>query len=163
MSNLERNFVAERSNLDLKRFILNDADYRHSEDDAMLIFSIGTHSVLEPIYKEIKNRVPCKAMYYHDAVNPEMALLEISRSGCSKAVAIKKLAKEIGASRIVAFGDNLNDLEMFRAAHHAIAVDNALPEVKAVAHEVISSNATDSVAHWLEEDMKNLGFHDQTV
>ena len=36
--------------------------------------------------------------------------------------------------KTVVFGDYLNDLDMFKVSGHAIAVENALPEVKFAAH-----------------------------
>lgn len=50
------------------------------------------------------------------------------------------------------FGDSLNDLTMFAVADVAVAVGNALPEVKAAADKVIEANYTDSVARFIAED-----------
>jgi hypothetical protein len=48
----------------------------------------------------------------------------------------------------------MNDLGMFKIAGRAIAVSNAIPEVKRAAHEIIGSNDNDSVIAYLE----SLGF-----
>jgi hydroxymethylpyrimidine pyrophosphatase-like HAD family hydrolase len=58
----------------------------------------------------------------------------------------------MGVERVVVFGDNLNDLSMFEVADLAVAVDNALPEVKAAADVVIGANTTDAVARFIAED-----------
>ena len=55
----------------------------------------------------------------------------------------------VRADRVVAFGDNINDLPMLRAADVAVAVGNALPEVKAAADIVICFNTEDSVARFV--------------
>lgn len=53
--------------------------------------------------------------------------------------------------RVVVFGDNRNDIKMFRAADHAVAVANALDDVKLHAHEVIGPNTDDSVVKYLQQ------------
>jgi HAD superfamily hydrolase (TIGR01484 family) len=79
-------------------------------------------------------------------------LLEISASGISKASGLASLAEQHGvdAAQVVAFGDMPNDLPMLSWAGYAVAVDNAHPEVKAVADEVTASNDDDGVARVLE-------------
>lgn len=149
LSASEAKFVAERQHLPLKRFILDDSDYRHSPDEAMLIFAMNDYPTLERVYNEIAESIPCSPMLYCDSCDPSVALLEVYAQGCSKAAAIRRLATKVGAERIVVFGDNRNDLAMFQAAHTAIAVENAVPEIKAVADIIIGPNTSDSVARWL--------------
>lgn len=50
------------------------------------------------------------------------------------------------------FGDNLNDLPMMRVADTAVAVGNALPEVREEAAVTIGPNSADSVARFILED-----------
>lgn len=153
MSVQEQEFVQERLNTPFKRFLLDDAQYHTSDDPAMLIFSMNDYTTLERIYNEVKATVDCSPMFYHDIFDSGVGLLEIYTSGCTKAGAIKRLAKRVGATRVVAFGDNRNDIAMLQAADHAIAVENAFPEVKAVAHEVIGPNTDDAVAHFIANDI----------
>jgi hydroxymethylpyrimidine pyrophosphatase-like HAD family hydrolase len=56
------------------------------------------------------------------------------------------------AALIVALGDNVNDIEMLRAADRAVAVENAVPELHQIAHQVIAHHASDSVIQFLEKD-----------
>ena len=51
-----------------------------------------------------------------------------------------------GCSRVVCFGDNFNDLPMFEAADVAVAVTNAVDEVKNHADFL-----TDDVTRFIEE------------
>jgi hypothetical protein len=55
------------------------------------------------------------------------------------------------ADRLTVFGDNLNDLPMMAVADVAVAVENALPEVKKAADIVIGTNQSDAVALYLEQ------------
>ena len=50
------------------------------------------------------------------------------------------------------FGDNLNDLPMMAVADVAVAVDNALPQVKEAADIIIGPNTANSVARFIKQD-----------
>lgn len=154
LSPQEERFVAERQHLPLKRFFLNDPNYRHSDDEALLIFSMNKFAVLDAIASDLRHRVPsCSVMVYHDIFDPNEGYLEIFTAGTSKAAAIRQFASELGATRVVVFGDNRNDMAMMQAADYSVAVENAFPEVKAIASEVIGPNTADSVPHWIEQDL----------
>ena len=154
LSPQEERFVAARQQLPLKKFFLNDRDYRHSDDEALLIFSMNKYVVLQAIANDLKASVPtCSVMLYHDIFDESEGYLEIFTAGTSKARAIGELAREVGAGRVVVFGDNRNDIAMMQAADHSVAVGNAFPEVKAAASEVIGPNTADSVARWIEQEL----------
>jgi hypothetical protein len=152
MSAQEQRFVEQRQHLPLKRFFLNDKDFRHNDDEALLIFSLNKYAVLKAIASDIKAAVDtCSVMLYHDIFDESEGYLEIFTADTSKARAIRQLAQQVGAQRVVVFGDNRNDIAMMQAADHSVAVGNAFPEVKAAASEVIGPNTADSVARWIEE------------
>ncbi len=154
LSPQEEHFVTERRHLPLKKFFLDDRDYRHSHDEALLIFSLNKYCVLKDIADDLKASVPtCSVMVYHDIFDPSEGYLEIFTSGTSKAAAIRKLARELGARRVVVFGDNRNDIAMMQAADYSVAVSNAFPEVKAAASEVIGPNTADSVPLWIVHEL----------
>ncbi len=154
LSPQEQRFIDERQHLPLKKFFLNDPDYRHSDDEALLIFSINKYAVLEAIANDLKATVStCSVVVYHDIFDESEGYLEIFSAGTSKAGAIRELASGIGAQRVVVFGDNRNDIAMMRAADYSVAVDNAFPEVKMIASEVIGPNTDDSVASWIEKEL----------
>jgi Cof subfamily protein (haloacid dehalogenase superfamily) len=70
-----------------------------------------------------------------------------------KAHALKKVMEylEREPSDVTVFGDSVNDIGMFKLAGTAVAVSNALDEVKAVADVVLPhSNDEDGVAKYLE-------------
>lgn len=75
--------------------------------------------------------------------------LEIMPREATKARAALRLKAQLGCARMVAFGDGMNDLELFAAADEAYAVENAAPRLKALATDVIGSNREDGVARWL--------------
>ena len=55
----------------------------------------------------------------------------------------------LGCGRLVVFGDGINDMDMFKIADESYAVENAVPELKAIASGTIGSNDDDGVAKWL--------------
>ena len=52
---------------------------------------------------------------------------------------------------LVAFGDDINDLEMVKNCGIGVAVENAIDDVKAAAKYICGTNDNDGVAKWLEE------------
>ena len=70
-------------------------------------------------------------------------------AAASKSNAIRQLKAHLGCERLVVFGDGKNDIDMFQLADESYAVENAAPELKAVATGVIGSNNDDAVAKWL--------------
>jgi len=50
----------------------------------------------------------------------------------------------------MAIGDGINDVDLLQAVGMPVAVANAIPEAKAVAKAVVSSNDEDGVAEAIE-------------
>lgn len=53
--------------------------------------------------------------------------------------------------KVIAFGDDFNDIDMLRECGRGVAVANAIDEVKAVADYICDSNDNDGAAKWIEE------------
>ena len=83
----------------------------------------------------------------------QRAWVEVNHPEARKDVALLALALRLGVAPddIIYFGDSLNDLVVFRALRHCVAVDNARPEVKALAWRIAPSNNEDGVACVLAE------------
>lgn len=73
----------------------------------------------------------------------------------TKANGIKILAAHYGISleEIAVFGDDYNDIDILQSCGIGIAVDNALPEVKAAADQICGSNEQDGVARWIADNL----------
>lgn len=80
--------------------------------------------------------------------------LEIMPAGTSKGAAATVLKERLGAEKLVAFGDALNDRELFRAADEAYAVENADEELKKAATAVIGYSEEDSVSKFIRDNLK---------
>ena len=64
--------------------------------------------------------------------------IDITNKGVSKGTAINKVFEKFGIVRneALAFGDNFNDIEMFKEVHYSYAMKNASDEVKKFANYV---------------------------
>ena len=78
---------------------------------------------------------------------------EVYRSACSKGSGLRVLAEalEIPMARTVALGDNYNDLDLFDAAAHSVAMGNAPADVKSQADRVAPDVRDCGAAQVLEE------------
>ncbi len=152
MNRKERDFYEQRKNLQLKRFYIGMNVPDACLDKMMLAFATGPTDNIMRVADKLKKRGDCSVSAYPDIFDPKASLIEIFAPGVSKAGAVMRLKKECGADRLVVFGDNLNDLPMFEVADLAVAVGNALPEVKTRAGEVIGPNSADAVARFIEKD-----------
>jgi 5-amino-6-(5-phospho-D-ribitylamino)uracil phosphatase len=84
-------------------------------------------------------------------------VIEIVKSGLNKAVGLKVAAEyfQIPQDRVIAFGDEDNDLEMLEFAGKGIAMGNGIDQVKSIANDITISNQEDGVAVYLN-DLLNL-------
>ncbi len=80
-------------------------------------------------------------------------VIEIIRAGMNKAIGLEKIASyyKIPTERIIAFGDEDNDLEMLKYAGHGVAMGNAIDKLKAVANKETLTNEEDGIAHYLQK------------
>lgn len=149
MSMLEHTFMEERLHTPYKRFhVAADAESELPErlDRVLLFYCMRPTSEVIPVYEEIRHSDDLRAVYYHDMYGEEIALMEVFGPEASKANAVRRLADMVGTDRIVAYGDNVNDLPILKIADDAVAVENAVPEVKAMASRIIGPNTADAVA-----------------
>jgi len=82
---------------------------------------------------------------------PGWSFLSLHDARATKDQGIRALQKECGLedARLVAFGDDVNDISMLRMASRAVAMANARDDVKSAAHEITGSNQEDSVVKWI--------------
>lgn len=153
LSDGELKFVSERQALPLKKFILNHPDRLNAAiPNTIMYFALGEKKRIFELADELRLHVDCSVSSYIDIFGKDTGIIEIFARRVSKAEAVRKLAERVNAGRIVVFGDNLNDIPMLQTADVAVAVGNALDEVKAVADKVIDANHTDAVARYIAED-----------
>ena len=136
-------------------------DGRFTQTDDMTIIPDEQHSVyinyyalpeiLDSVVEKLKDIPEIDFAYYKDSYSDDW-LVEIYSHTASKANAAREASEIIGAEHIVAFGDNLNDIKMLQGADTAVAVSNAVPQVKEIADIIIGNNNDDSVVKFIEAD-----------
>lgn len=154
MNRAEQSFVDERRHLRLKQFHFSPPQ-SGIYNPTLLFLGIADINSIHSTAEELRSHDSCSVSAYPDIFNQSIGILEIYAPGVSKASAIKRLRRDTGASRLTVFGDNLNDIPMMEIADVAVAVDNALPQVKAAADIVIGPNTEDSVARYILADVMN--------
>lgn len=151
----DRMHPAGRAFMDTRKGDLRDTpvqeDAELSAGDAFYFTCIEEEAKLAPLHEMFREQYHC--VYSRD-IYSDAQWLEIMPKAATKANAAKQLAGMLGCERIVAFGDHVNDLDMFAIADEGYAVGNAVPELKAAATSVIGTNDEDGVARWLEEHVK---------
>lgn len=144
-------FVEQRRGLKLKTFHLATPCPTHSRGRVVLFFGMGSEKDIIDVAEKLRAATDCYVSYYKDTYTDHLWLMEIFARGVSKAEGIDRLRRCVKADRVVVFGDNLNDIAMMQAADVAVAVENALPQVKAIADVIIGPNTADSVARYIAE------------
>ena len=73
--------------------------------------------------------------------------VDVMKPGVTKGGAMRGLQRELGVSpeECMAFGDYLNDLELLESVGESYAMENALPELKAIAKHIAPGNDDDGV------------------
>jgi hypothetical protein len=138
----------------LNRQIDRPSPYQVAEDllavatapSAKVLFFHQEFAALAPVLRELP--ATARAM-----LSEKYRLVQILAASADKAEALRFVVERWGCSmdQVIAFGDDINDVDMVRASGLGVAVDNAIPEVKAVADRVTLSNDEDGVASVLRE------------
>lgn len=152
LSDNERKFISERCGSQYKIFHIPEngtSKIPESLTNISLFYSMQPTRRVEETFADIKANIECTPIFYHDMFGEEIGIMEIFSPAASKANAIKRLKIISGADRVVAFGDNINDIPMLREADVAVAVENAVPEVKSIADVIIGANTTDAVPRFI--------------
>lgn len=80
-------------------------------------------------------------------------IIEVYTPETCKGVALSYLLDHFNlpVTRLIAFGDGHNDVEMIHLAEIGVAMENAVEPVKAVSNVITKSNKEDGVAHFLTQ------------
>lgn len=156
-----------------------DDVYLHREDEGVLqLLHMGNPNILTGDLKNTLKEDPTSLLIQADDVNTPIIrkhlqdvhaeliehrrwgapfpIIEIVHKGLSKAVGIDYIAKEMGIprERIIAFGDEDNDLEMIDYAGVGVSMSNGIDDLKTIANEITLSNNEDGIAKFLQDRLK---------
>ena len=117
---------------------------------------IGLPKELKPLEESIQasHGARVETHLYEDSYCRGWYWLTVHDHRATKDQAIRVLQEQygFGDKDLVVFGDHRNDLKMFKIAGRSLAVENALPELKGLTHQVIGANGSDSVVRFIEKD-----------
>ena len=133
--------------------MLQCRDIRAREMNLKLVY-FGEYQRLKPLTEHLQ-KVFGKVLEYK--LSPEKYsdgwFLTLLHPEGDKAFALEKVMHHLGRdlADVTVFGDSINDIEMFKCAGKAVAISNALDEVKEQADIILShTNDEDGVAHYLK-------------
>ncbi|MGM0137812.1 hypothetical protein IGI65_000214 [Enterococcus sp. DIV0755b] len=98
-------------------------------------------------------KIPAALNERYEIIKTRDVLLEFMPKGVTKAYGCQLLAQHLNitAAEVMAIGDEENDLPMIEYAGLGVAMENAVPMIKAAANVVTASNTDDGVAQVVEK------------
>ncbi|WP_428911355.1 Cof-type HAD-IIB family hydrolase [Niallia sp. Krafla_26] len=159
--------------------VIDDVFIHYHDEKLLQIFSYGNPNITTGDIRKFLNASPTSLLIHSEKeqvkkirqhlaeVHAEVIeqrswgdpfpIIEIVRHGLNKAVGLKKVSQYYGIpkDRIIAFGDEDNDLEMIDYAGYGVAMGNAIDELKNLANDITYTNEEDGIGHYLN-DLLNL-------
>ncbi|MBR5868287.1 MAG: HAD-IIB family hydrolase [Clostridia bacterium] len=151
MSPMLREYAREREVKYDKHFYHTDSMEREIDfhRGAVYFCAREKEEALLPLLPALKAIPGIRAECYRDVYSQGAFYLEVFSDKASKEFSTHTLRELTGVRHVVSFGDNLNDIPMFRASDACYAVANAVEATRAAATATIGSNTADGVAEFL--------------
>jgi len=143
-----RMFHASREKTYGKHLIQTDDLAAHADEEIIYFTMRDTRENLAPLHEALQ-KLPLHLTFYPENYAPGCWMLECLSPAASKYNALRWLREAYSFDKIIGFGDNLNDIPLFRACDESYAVANAREELKALATGVIGDHNNDGVATFL--------------
>ena len=137
-------------------------DFIDVKDEIIYFTFLDNEENIERLFSRITEIDGIEFAKYRDIYSEDLWYLEVFSSAASKYNAVRFLREYGNYERVIGFGDNLNDIPLFRACDECYAVTNAKNEVKENATAVIDCNDNDGVAKWLETKINAYVYSDHT-
>lgn len=132
-------------------------DFNDVSSDHIMYFTLGdTYDRLQPVYESLKKISGIHMSMINNTYSEDLWLLEVFSAEASKENAVMFLRETYGFKKIIGFGDNHNDLPMFKACDVRVAVNNAIEELKAAADDICKSYDEDGVVEWIKDYVEKL-------
>lgn len=151
--------TSEISGMHYSNFVVSDiwplitnyevVDFAHHKLDAEKIYMPNpTHEV-----KLFIEQLLSDELYFVVTADGTGQLGQIMHKDATKSKAVSALAQHwnISQSEIVAFGDDLNDIDMLSYTGIGVAMGNSFNDVKVVADYICDTNDNDGIVKWIEE------------
>ncbi|WP_226658581.1 Cof-type HAD-IIB family hydrolase [Pseudalkalibacillus hwajinpoensis] len=153
-------YLHQHDELIMQNMIMNDSSiftgeiHKNLKDDPTSLLIHPHEQQLADLRQMLRDHHA--EMVEHRVWAAPLNIIEIVRAGLNKAVGLRRLAAHFNVpeERVIAFGDEDNDLEMIEYAGTGVAMGNAIDELKNIANEVTFTNEEDGIATFLEERLK---------
>jgi len=126
------------------------------DEHAVCFTIIDRKEALSGLAAELEEVFPGKIEIhlFENDYSPGWYWLTVHDRRATKDQAIRILLDQLGLSgaELTVFGDQSNDIKMFKLAHRAVAVANATDELKRYATRIIGTNEEDSVVRYIMDD-----------
>lgn len=149
-NDIEQAFFDKRKDKDYKSFAQKEKIIFKDTDEIIYFTMVDEYERLKPIYDEICTLKGAKAVLYSDNYS-NLYFLEVFSSNANKANGVKYIKEYYKADKVIAFGDNVNDIEMLKESDKAVVVDDGVEKVKEYADIIIGKSYEDSVVKYLEK------------
>ncbi len=137
-----------------ERAKLADEDHTHTLRVSTVLDYAPAAELMALVEREFEKRA-----YVHSIVvaSEGVEIIEMFDPIVNKWLGLKHVADQHGVphGRIVAIGDDMNDLAMIERSSFGIAMGNARTDVKQAARKTIGSNADDGLARFLEQWLRS--------
>lgn len=139
-------FYNERKGSSLKTFIKEPLP---KNSEVLYFTMMDSKEKVSKLYSRLIDIDGISMVMYSDTYTKGIYNLEIYNHNASKSNAINYLKNHFHFDELITFGDNLNDIPMFKISNECYAVENAANELKELATDIIGPNTSDSVAKFI--------------
>lgn len=139
----------KKKNPDVK---FNVIDFTNTDFKDIQIYKIAYVNVPERT-KELRRELPLDFNERYEISSSVPQFIEFVDQGITKSLALKLIGErnKISCDEMLAFGDEDNDIPMFKLVGYGVAMGNATGEVKKFADYITGSNDDDGVAQAIEK------------
>lgn len=154
---LMENELFQRGKYQIMRYVgdsVSPVDKLHLDSDPVKIALIEPSGNLESRISDWERRYGVNMnMMVFGAPSHEHMGVEFLAEGCTKARGVEFVLNQLGLdfSQVIAFGDDVNDLELVSQAGLGVAMLNASDKLRQHANYITGSNQEDGVAQVLED------------
>lgn len=141
-------FFEARSTLYYKKFEQVERLHIPESSEPVYFNTLADQNVLCPLYDVFQGIDSLSSTIYSDSYS-DYCFFEVFSKDAGKGSGALHLKSIAGADRLVVFGDNNNDLSMFKVADESYAMGNGVDNVKKAATAVIGRNTEDGIANFL--------------
>lgn len=124
-------------------------DYSDIKHHVLNIFAATDNPAVMDMTEELADIEGIAVFAGHDMYRTNGYWLDIHHAGGTKGDAVKLIQHQLGAKRLVCFGDSDNDISMFEQADECYAMGQGLEELKSISTQVIGTNSDHGVARFL--------------